>query len=238
MPREFEIRREVVLPATPEEVWEAVATEAGNAGWLFPFHVEPGEGASVESDPPRRFANRQERGDWFNAIEFVIEGRDGGTSVLRYAHSGIFVDDWEDQYDGADAHTDFYLHTLGQYLRYFGGRAATYIGTPSAGIVGPPASAAPDGFARLQRALGLGAELREGEATTLTPAGRDPIDGVIDYVRPHFLGVRTPDALYRFFGRNAFGAPVAMSVHAFAAGDVDADHERRRWERWLHTHLA
>ena len=31
-------------------------------------------------------------------------------------HSGILADEWEDQYDAIGAHTDFYLHTLGQYL--------------------------------------------------------------------------------------------------------------------------
>ena len=234
MPREFEIRREVVLPATPDEIFQAVSTRAGNAAWLFPY--EAGEGARIDSEPPHRFAVREERGDWFNALEFVIE-RDGATSVMRYAHSGIFVEDWDSQYDGASAHTDFYLHTPGQYLRYFGGRTATYIGTPSAGIVGPAASAAAGGFVRLQRALGVAAEASEDDAITLTPAGLAPIEGVIDYVHPHFLGVRSLNALYRFFGRNAFGAPVAMSVHDFAEG-VDAEHERRRWERWLHTTLA
>ena len=46
-----------------------------------------------------------EQGDWFNALEFVIEGREGGTSLLRYAHSGIFVDNWDTQYDAVQQHT-------------------------------------------------------------------------------------------------------------------------------------
>ena len=37
MAREFEIRREVELPATPEQVWAAVATAAGTTSWLFPM---------------------------------------------------------------------------------------------------------------------------------------------------------------------------------------------------------
>jgi uncharacterized protein YndB with AHSA1/START domain len=31
MPPEFECSREVVLPATPEQVWDALTTTAGNA---------------------------------------------------------------------------------------------------------------------------------------------------------------------------------------------------------------
>lgn len=239
MTREFEIHREVVLPASPDQVFEAVSTVAGNAAWLFP--AEPGPDAATESDPPRRYFVRHEQGDWFNALEFVIEGRQGGTSLLRYAHSGIFVEDWENQYDAAAAHTDFYLHTLGQYLEHFPGRAATYVGQVPMGIAGPPASTAPDGFARLQRALGLPAEPRAGEAVRLVPKGlasaEQPIDGVLDYVTVNFIGVRTTDALYRFFGRNAFGSPVGMSIHSFEA-DLDAKATAERWQRWLDRTLA
>jgi hypothetical protein len=53
--------------------------------------------------------------------------------------------------------------------------------------------------------------------------------GVVDYLRPHFLGIRTDDALYRFFGRNAFGGPVGMSVHAFGDGVED----EASWRAWL-----
>src|SRR5512140_1262938 len=112
MPREFECNREVELAASPEEVWEAVATKAGNAAWLFPNEIDPESAATTAWDPPQRFATRQEQGDWFNALEFVIEGREGGTTRLRYMHNGIFVDDWDSQYDAVQQHTEFYLHTL------------------------------------------------------------------------------------------------------------------------------
>jgi uncharacterized protein YndB with AHSA1/START domain len=235
--REFELRREVVLPGTPEQAWEAVATAAGNASWLFPNEIEPDGPGTAAWDPPRHLELRQERGDWFNAVEFVIEGRDGGTSLLRYAHSGIFVDDWDSQFDAAQAHTDFYLHTLSEYLEHFGGRVATYIGDAPAGIQGPPSSATPDGFRRLQEALGLGSHLDEGDSARLTPQGLEPIEGVLDYVRPNFIGVRTADALYRFFGRNAFGAPVGMSVHMFADA-VEPEQTKQAWQAWLDTALA
>ena len=244
MSSEFECRREIELPASPEQVWEAVATTAGNAAWLFPNQIEPGQGAinpdgsTVTAwDPPRHFAVRVQHGDWFNALEYVIEGRDGGTTLLRYAHSGIFVENWDTQYDAVQQHTDFYLHTLSEYLEHFNGRSATYIGDAPAGIQGPPASAAPDGFQRLQRALGLGDPVTEGDSVALTPSGLDPVEGVVNYVRPNFLGVRSTDGLYCFFGRNAFGAPVGMSLHLFSDG-VDADKTKQAWQEWLDTALA
>ena len=234
---EFEINREVELPATPEQVWEAVATTAGNAAWLFPNEIQPdGSGAQVW-DPPHRFAVRMEQGEWFNALEYVIEGREGGTSRLRYVHSGIFLDNWDTQYDAVQQHTDFYLHTLSEYLEHFSGRKATYIGEMPQGIQGPSSSATPDGFQRLRQALGIGEQLSVGDTVRLTPQGLPPLAGVLDYLRPSFMGIRTGDALYCFFGRNAFGAPVAMSIHSFA-DRVDPEKLGRDWQDWLNTALA
>jgi hypothetical protein len=237
MPPEFECTRDVILRASPDEVWEAIATEAGNAAWLFPNEIDPSGEGTTAWDPPRHFAVRQEQGDWFNALECVIEARDGGTSLLRYAHSGIFVDDWDTQYDAVRQHTDFYLHTLSQYLEHFNGRIATYIGDVPQGIQGPPTSATPDGFERLRRALGLDEQVSEGESVRLTRPDTEPVKGVVDYLRPNFLGIRTVDALYCFFGRNAFGGPVGMSIHSFA-DHVDAEVTKHSWQRWLNAALA
>jgi hypothetical protein len=230
MGKEFEIRREVELPATPEAVWEAVATGPGTASWLFP--EDPGPDAKVEADRPHRYAVRTEGPDGFNSIEFVIEGRDGGSAVLRYVHSGVIAEeDWDDQYDAVDGHTDFYLHTLGQYLEHFSPKTATYVGGGPGGLMGPEASMSPDAFEKLKQELGVAAEGDEVRVPV------DDIDGVVDYLTPNFLGIRSDDALYRFFGRNAFGGPVGMSIHHFGDG-VDAEAAGASWTRWLETAYA
>jgi hypothetical protein len=163
----------------------------------------------------------------FNALEFIIEARGGGTAVLRYVHSGIMTDDWDNQYDSADQHTDFYLHTLGQYLRYFDGRPVTYVAAE-----GPDASKAPGSFDALRGALGLAGTGTAGDPVRLTLPGLDPLEGVVDYATPNFLGVRTGDGLYRFYGRNAFGMPVGLAHHQFAAG-VDREKTELAWRTWL-----
>jgi uncharacterized protein YndB with AHSA1/START domain len=240
MSREFEIRREVELSGTPEDVWEAVATAAGTAAWLFPQgEIEPREGGKTADgstvkawDPPHHFAVRYEGEDgFFNALEFIIEGRDGGTTLLRYMHSGVITDDWDNQYDAANQHTDFYLHTLGQYLEHFNGRAATFVGDVPGGINGPASSAAPGSFGALRRALGIdGAAV--GDPVALDLAGVGALHGVIDYVQPNFAGIRTSDGLYRFFGRDAFGMPVGMAIHLFVDG-ADKDAVQSAWQSWL-----
>jgi hypothetical protein len=235
MAREFECRREILLAATPEEVWDAVATSEGNAAWLFPNHIDAD--AAKAWEPPAHLHVRHERGDWFNALEFTIEGREGGTTLMRYMHSGIFVDDWDTQYDGVSQHTDFYLHTLGEYLGHFAGRPVTYIGDAPMGIEAPAATTQADGFERLLRALGLTAGVTEGDAVRLTPVGLPAVTGVVNYRRPNFIGVRSSDALYCLFGRNAFGQPVAVSIHSFADG-VDAEQAKRGWQQALADSLS
>jgi hypothetical protein len=234
MAHEFECKREVVLPGSPEDVWAAVATAAGNNAWLFTNDTDPEGPATKLWDPPHRFVVRQEHADWFNALDFQIEARDGTTTILRYAHSGIFTDDWENQYDAVGQHTDFYLHTLGQYLEHFNSQTATYVGGGPGGLQGPSSTAQPDGFDRLKQALGLRADLKVGDAVELTPDGLPALQAVVDYDQPNFLGVRTADGLYRFFGRNAFGAPVGMSIHLFVT-DVDAEQVTNDWQGWLDT---
>jgi hypothetical protein len=168
----------------------------------------------------------------FNALDYAIEARSGGTAHLRYVHSGILADDWEDQYDAIDGHTDFYLHTLAQYLEHFNGRAVTYVGQPSPGIEGPAASGTPDAMDRLRAALGLSPAAQTGERVHASLGDAGVLDGVIDYATPEFLGVRSDDGLYRFFGRNHYGGVVGMSAHLFSEG-VDAAASEAALKAWL-----
>src|SRR5262245_34812933 len=219
MAKEFEIVREVELPGTPDAVYRAVSTNEGNASWLFPTEAEdgaPGGATVLVSDPPNHLVVREEGPDgWFNQLEFRIEARGDG-AWLRYVHSGVFEEEsWDAQYDAVNSHTDFYLHTLGQYLEHFSPRTATYVGSGPGGLMGPEASMTPDAFTRLEVALGVPNGSSPGANVRLA---HDDVDGVIDYRTDKFLGIRTDDALYRFFGRNAFGGPVGMTIHHF--GDV------------------
>jgi uncharacterized protein YndB with AHSA1/START domain len=238
MSREFEVRREVDLPAAPEDVWTAIT--ADTAAWQFPTGLEVQDGAAPPADapfttwdPPHRLVVRMEAPDGtFNALDYAIEAREGGTAHLRYVHSGILADGWEDQYDAIDGHTDFYLHTLGQYLEHFNGRRVTYVGQPSSGIEGPEAAGTPDAMQRLRAALGVADDAAVGDPVHASLGEAGALDGVVDYTTPEFLGVRAADGLYRFFGRNHYGSVVGMSAHLFVDG-VDAAEREAALKRWL-----
>lgn len=239
MSKEFEIAREFEVDATPEQVWDAVTS--GNGGWLWPMEApEPREGGRGPSgslvaawDPPHRYTNRVEDVEGssrqtLNQLDYTIESRDEGRRAwMRYVHSGIFVDDWDNQYDGAGKHTDFYLHTLREYLTRFAGRTVAF-----ATLSGPEASTASDAFAAVARALGLGDDAAEGARVQARGPEGQALDTVVDYRNPYFIGLRTDTALLRFFGRNHWGAPVGISVHDFAP-DADAKRNELAWQSWL-----
>ena len=60
-------------------------------------------------------------------------------------------------------------------------------------------------------------------------------DGVVYFASAHAIGVRTPDALYRFM--RGFAKPVIAAHHLFGT-DAEPDQARRAWEAWLSRTLA
>jgi hypothetical protein len=187
------------------------------------------DGSVTTWEPPHRFATRSDTAHdgSFHAFEYLIEGRDQGSTVVRLVHSGfIGHDDWESEFNALRAGDPMYLRTLGTYLTYFPGRTATPIG-----IFAPPQPDEDTVWRGLLRGLGLGAEVTAGQPVRLTPPGSTgEITGVVDSaLDPSFLGVRTNDALYRFVGR---GGAIGVGHHIFSPV-ADPTAEADAWRAWL-----
>lgn len=238
MIKEFEVHWEGELPARPRDVWEAITQHAD--GYLWHIEYEPwvggaergltaGGGTVTAWDPPRHFATRtrpETERDGVNELDYRLEPI-GPVTYLRYAHRcEVPADDYDRQLDACRQHTTFYQHSLGQYACYFAGRGAAYVNSEA------PPSSAHGGFARVRRALGVPDDAVAGDLVRLTPAGLDPVDGVVDYASDAFLGVRSADALHRVYGRDRWGWPVAIAHHLFA-DDVDEAGVERAWAAWL-----
>jgi uncharacterized protein YndB with AHSA1/START domain len=243
MGHEWKQHDEVEVDATPEQVWEAITTGPGYDSWFMGrTQVEPGEGGLVRTDmggfamestitawePLRRFAYRgDETPDGrFIAFEYLIEGREQGSTVLRLVTNGFLPgDDWEAEYDAMVKGGAMYFATLVAYLTHFAGRTATPISA-----AGPMVPDARQVFDRIPAALGLTAEPAVGDRVRTEPQGLPPIDGVVDFANPDAVGVRTSDALYRFI-RGFFG-PTVVGHHIFADG-VDQKDTEQAWQAWL-----
>ncbi|MFJ9442303.1 SRPBCC domain-containing protein [Kitasatospora sp. NPDC101235] len=249
MAREFEVRREQDLPATPEQVWHAVATGAGNLGWLYPMEVEPrvggkvsrGDSTVVAWEPPHHFAVRATQdGGFSNTLSYHIEPAGGGTSHLRmgihWVHTGV-VDDtwaWDTKSDAAEKHVDFYQHALAEYLRHFAGRPAVYVRAQR-----PEPTADSADFAALRRRLGLADDAAVGDRFPLLVPGPDggPVEVVVDWLSTDFVGLRGPDALYRFFNGSTWKWPIWLGHHLFAE-DADEHQATKAWTAWLNDAQA
>lgn len=238
MSSKFEIRKEIRLEATPEQVWRAIATREGQTAWSpDPAAIEQ-EGMSIEQDPPARMMVRtpEESNGAFHAFEYLIETEDGGITVLRFVHSGFLGDDWNDEFNYEEMTSygwDMYLHTLAQYLTYFADRPATYIEAQA-----PMNANTAEAWPILEKALGLTEPLAVGDSVRLTPEGLPPIEGVVDYVVPgeDFLAVRGEDGLYRFHSLARMNLPIAVGHYIYR--EVDGAAAQEAWRLWLERVFA
>ncbi|PRY68344.1 uncharacterized protein YndB with AHSA1/START domain [Glaciihabitans tibetensis] len=225
------VEREMDAPA--QVVFDAITLHT--SGWLWPTDFQalqnstaPEEGVITAWDPPHHYANRMDGPDgFFNLLDHTLEDRDGDMSLLRYIHHGVNLDPDRNQEDAVQQHTDFYLHTLNEYVRHFPGLDAAFVD-----IQGPAASSSPDAFDRVRDALGLTNSSKTDATVHVTVPGVDPFAATVDYATDNFIGLRTDTALYRFFGRNAFGAVVGMTIHVFDPAD-DAVAVSSVWQKWL-----
>jgi uncharacterized protein YndB with AHSA1/START domain len=124
---EHRMERTYEVAATPEQVWDAIATADGISSWMVPTRLDPRIGGEVSFDlgeftstgvvtdytPNRRFAYEEPwpvadhmptaRHDLSSvtriATEFLIESASGGSCVIRVVSSAYGSGaDWENEF--------------------------------------------------------------------------------------------------------------------------------------------
>ena len=140
-------------------------------------------------DPPRRFAYRsgQAPDGRFIAYEFLVEGRAGGSTVLRTVTSGFIPgDDWAEEFEAMRLGGELYFRTLVEYLAHFAGRFAVPVTA-----FGPPGTQWARDRELLYRALGLTGSAARGDLVRFAADDIGPVDGVVYFANAHTIGVRT-----------------------------------------------
>ncbi|MET9344189.1 SRPBCC domain-containing protein [Nonomuraea sp. NPDC003804] len=236
MSHEFELQHELSLAATPEQVWEAIATGPGIDSWFMGRNqVDNGVMRTAFGDynpanpitawePGKRLASKAPTADdgRFIAYEFLIEGRSESSTVVRIVTSGFLPgDDWENEFEAMRTGLALFYATLAEYLTHFTGRTAV-----------PVTAFGTGGYAALVDRLG---DPATGDTVTITPPGQRPARGVVYHTSAQTLGIRTADAMYRFV--NGFGGGVVAQHHLFAPG-TDPDEADRAWTAWLAEHAS
>ncbi|HEY4458623.1 MAG TPA: SRPBCC domain-containing protein [Pseudonocardiaceae bacterium] len=242
--REFEIREELTLAASPEQVWDAIATGPGVDSWFMGHsEIEPREGGinrlempgyAQEStitawEPGRHYAFRGDDTDGtFAAFEFLIEARDGGSSVLRCVHNFSLDDDWEAQYDGIKEGDAMHLRKLVAYLAHFPGRTSKF----NLFLFGPVVSDDAKIWSTFAEALFVN-EISEGAPVRLNVPGLPAAEGVIDSVLPpHVVGAHTPNGILMV--AKGYRDVLFAEYHGFS-DDEDEKEVQTALQSWLGT---
>ena len=247
MPHPFEIVAEETVDATPDQVWAAITNGPQIDSWFmgkseveprlggkttFEIFGEVSESTITAWEPGRRFAYRSapDADGKFMAFETTIEGRAGGKTRIRLVHSGFLGDDWEAEYTALQSGDPMYLHKLAQYVTHFAGKVA------SANLFapGPQVASREQLWSAVRGALGLRDNVAEGDAVHAQLDGLPSIDGVVDYVRPDHLGLRTDDGLYRFM----YAMGTSLVEHHVYAPKPDPRETVPAWQAWLGKVLA
>ena len=171
MSREFEVTREIDLPAAPDDVWTAIT--ADTAAWQFPTGMEipagaaPPEGAPVTTwDPPHRLVDPHGGARTAPSTRSTTRSRRATAAPRTCATStaGSSPTSGRTSTTRSAATPTSTSTRSAQYLEHFNGRPVTYVGQPSSGIDGPEAAGAPDAMDTLRAALGIAADAAVGDA--------------------------------------------------------------------------
>ena len=244
----------VVVPGTPEQVWDAIATADGITSWFMRTDVEEHEGGAIvvhmgETDspgtitgwePPRRLEYAEPEwgalaGHDVDSVtplvsEFLVEAQSGGTCVVRVVSSAFGTGaDWEGEFfaDMEKYWVPFFDH-LRLYLTHFPGQRATTL-EAGADLPGSPDAV----LSAMRQALGAG---EVGQ-----PVETRGVKGQVEKIDDIELLVRLTDpvpGMLAFFAMPKSDSVVMASIQGYLFSD-DApgfvEREQPAWKAWLES---
>lgn len=250
------VEMELIVPGSPEEVWQAIATGSGNNAWFTKTEIDERVGGKIAFDfgpngsstgevthwePPARFAYVER--EWSEgappvATEITVTARSGDRCVLRMVHS-LFTanDDWDDQLEGFEGGWPAFFEILKIYLAHFAGEKA--VSSFAMVSTGEPQARV---WERLTEALGLlGANVGEERSTPPRP---ERLAGIVERVQQDtkqrylLLRLKEPGAGIALIGSYSTGEGTNASIALYHYGDgakARAKDSEPKWQEWMAT---
>lgn len=252
------IELEAEVHATPEQVWQAIATGPGITSWFVPTQIDgdtirfdfgPGlgtdEGTITASEAPHRFRYESVQRGRVLAYEVLVEAKDGGSCVVRLVNSGFGTgEDWDDQYFGMTEGWTLFLVHLRLAVEHFAGEPAASI-VATGQVPDPEGEGVGLGWRALCRALSIPDGVTAGQVVTIGSAEDGPhVVGRVVHVGDEMLIVLLdgePGRGYAYVGAEAFNSGVMVSAYLYLFGpDADAarDALSDRWYGWMQREFA
>ena len=240
MGKDFTFDETIEVPASVEQVWDAIATGPGIDSWFMGNNEVEGSTAVRQGfgeyqpdmpvtawEPPNRlrYTTPTELDGRFVAFEFLVQGRDSGSTVLRVVNTGFLPgDDWAEEFEAMTMGTALFWSTLSEYLNHFAGRFATPLT-----VFGPAIDDWAQAWDSLGKAMNLSGRPATGDHVKFEVDGVGPVEGVAYLVNDHIIGIRTDQAFYRFL--KGFRGPLLGSHICFT--DIDPEAADQAWRTWF-----
>ena len=247
---------DLVVPGTPEQVWDAIATAEGCSAWMMPttgnaevgsdliFHMGPEMDSKAHItalEPGRRMVYEE---DWADlaaepeanvtplVTEFIIEAQSGGTCAVKVVTSAYGV--------GADWENEFFSHmssgwasmidNLRVYLTRFPGQHVTPL-VVSATFPGGVS----ESIAAIRRAMGFS---QVGDSFSARDAKGSVDRSVEDSFFVQFDAPIPGFATFFGFGLDQ-GSGVVMQAHLFSPDAAEyVAREQSGWQAWFDSVVA
>ncbi|MFV9634876.1 SRPBCC family protein [Mycobacterium neumannii] len=253
-----QVAMEVLVPGSPEQVWQAIATGAGMSAWFTPTSVDEHVGGHISFDlgeencgaggssgkvtvwdPPHRFA--YEEYNWSGdappvATEVTVTSRSGDRCVIRMVHS-LFTDrdDWDDELESFETGWPGFFEVLKIYLAHFPGRRSAAVRV-MAGYPGGELEA----WSKVTGALNLmGANVDERRESS---KGAPRLAGVVERVhqdrtvRELMMRIDQPAEGVAIVGTCTVADQAFVMASIYLYGDdaaAVAETEQAEWSSWL-----
>lgn len=245
---------EAIVPGTPEQVWDAIATGSGYTSWFTPTTIEERVGGEIRFDlgehgeskgevtewaPPGRFGYVER--NWAEgapplATEITVTARSGDRCVIRMVHS-LFAssEDWDDQMEGFENGWRGFLIVLRLYLAHYPGMKSA-IASASNRVDASPL----DVWKRFTGALGLNAaDVGEERAIPDPPENTSAIvEHIEQNEKQRFVVLRLTQPAPAIVLGSTYGAgeTTTLTVSIYHYGDdavQRAQASTLKWRKWL-----